>query len=181
MIKKTTSQPPKEFCARLKECIELSGLSQLEFAEAVGFPQTNISRWKLGNRGIRKSTAEQLANACGITVEQLYSHEPITQITLKAQPGAQPEVQPETPQEFMPSTIEQQTAKPPAAKQPAAQPITESKSKNAASRTRYRNAVKAVADDLRAIIGDSKSTMLAVEYFAAKVEIRLFDDERSSL
>jgi len=54
--------------------------------------------------------------------------------------------------------------------------LTEEAPPSGATRTRYRNAVRSTLDDLSAIIGDSKATMIAVEYVVARLEIRLFDN-----
>lgn len=70
MKKKTLSQ---QLGACVCDLREATGLSQTEFGERCGFSQTYLSRIENGRANPTLNAMEVLANACGLTVFEMFA------------------------------------------------------------------------------------------------------------
>jgi transcriptional regulator with XRE-family HTH domain len=71
-----------------------AGLSQKALADLVDEPQPNITRWESGKMEVPGSKIPDIAEALGITVEQLFEDAPHDVVPLR--PGPKPKAPPPT-------------------------------------------------------------------------------------
>ena len=61
---------------RLREARLEAGLTQAQVAGRLGVPRPNVARWEEGSQLPRVDNALKLAEACGTTVERVWTCEP---------------------------------------------------------------------------------------------------------
>jgi transcriptional regulator with XRE-family HTH domain len=76
--------------SRLRAWRGRAGLSQKALADLLDEPQPNIARWETGKMEIPGSRVPDIADALGITVEQLYGKPPPSTPPLRPGPKPKP-------------------------------------------------------------------------------------------
>lgn len=66
-----TTSLPQEFGARCKELRARVGMSQLEFAEAIGMDRSYYASIETGTRNVTLQSCRKIADGFGITLSQL--------------------------------------------------------------------------------------------------------------
>lgn len=59
---------------RLKELRKKAGLTQRQFAKAIGAAQNTVSQWETGAHGIDNGTLKEIASFFGVSTDYLLGH-----------------------------------------------------------------------------------------------------------
>lgn len=167
------------------------GLSQAKVAQAVGVSNSTPGLWELGKTKPTIPVKEALSKLLDVPIDKLFEEVPeedtptkgSTQTAQKAAETAPKEehTAPKKPENTAPDLLDAYIK---ASEQTASNPL-----KNALpaplripgsveiSRTTYRNKVKGAIDKLTGIFGDNRSMLIAMEFLADELEIRIFNKE----
>lgn len=154
------------------------GLSQAKVAQAIGVSDVTLSLWESGKTkpATHTHTREALSKLLDVPIDKLFEEVPEEDTPMKesaqtAQKAAETapkekHTAPKKPENTAPDPLE--NALPAPLRIPGSVEI---------SRTTYRNKVKGAIDKLSGIFGDNRSMLIAMEFLADELEIRIFNKE----
>lgn len=171
------------------------GLSQAKFAQAIGVSYVTLRSWESGKAKPATHTKEALSKLLDVPIDKLFEEVPeedtpkkeSTQTAPKAAETA-PKSEPKE-EHTAPDKPENKAADPLDAYIKASEQTAPNTLENALpaplripgsveiSRTTYRNKVKGAINKLTGIFGDNKSMLIAMEFLADELEIRIFNKE----
>lgn len=171
------------------------GLSQAKVAQAVGVSNSTPGLWELGKTKPTIPVKEALSKLLDVPIDKLFEEVPeedtpkkeSTQTAQKAAETA-PKSKPKE-EHTAPEKPENKAADPLDAYIKAAEQTAPNTLENALpaplgipgsveiSRTTYRNKVKGAIYKLTRIFGDNRSMLIAMEFLADELEIRIFNKE----
>lgn len=171
------------------------GLSQTKVAQAIGVSKSAPSLWELGKTKPTIPVKEALSKLLDVPIDKLFEEVPeedtpkkeSTQTAQKAAetaPKSEPKEEhtaPKKPENTAPDPLDayikasEQTA-PNTLENALPAPLRIPGSVEI-SRTTYRNKVKGAINKLTGIFGDNKSMLIAMEFLADELEIRIFNKE----
>lgn len=171
------------------------GLSQAKVAQAVGVSNSTPGLWELGKTKPTIPVKEALSKLLDVPIDKLFEEvpeedTPKKESTQTAQKAAETAPKSEPKEEHTaPEKPENKAADPLDAYIKASEQTASNPLKNALpaplripgsveiSRTTYRNKVKGAIDKLTGIFGDNRSMLIAMEFLADELEIRIFNKE----
>ena len=163
------------------------GLSQAKVAQAVGVSSCVPFRWESGKTKPTISVKEALSKLLDVPIDKLFEEvpeedTPKKESTQTAQKAAETAPKSEPKEEHTaPEKPENKAADPldayiKAAEQPKTNFCNMDNSVDL-SRKSYRNKVKNSINKLTGIFGDNRSMLIAMEFLADELEIRIFNKE----